>query len=617
MDMRHITVVSLISIRSKLARHLSALSSGIVTAFKAAPLEAVTLVVCGIIGGVTPVLVAWFQKGLIDHFESAIRSNTIGWTAYVYWVAGLLVFLAVAADASASIQVFAMTGLRDKLEGFIKGRLFTRINQAKDLDLFEDPAQLDALNLAQQAIPRFQQIDNCLATLILGIFGTVPAILLSTTLSWWVPLFLCATVIPAGLVQFRLESQVWSAEGALVETRRRQHLVEETITRPAFAKDVRLFSLGNLLIGRWKDLFSSNVDYLHSLRYSGLRKTIALSTIGALGIIVPLLFVLNGVVSGTESLGNLVLFLGIGFSLRLGFQHLFWVSSQLAGVAMAISHFESFMTSTPSRVAMQSEDTPPPPLKHNLSLHDVSFTYSGATAPALSDISVDIFKGDTIAIVGSNGAGKSTLAKLIGRLYAPSRGSILWDGTDIATFEIDAWRNRLGFMSQDTAELPLTLKEYLDFSRLGNTPDPKGYSKILAASRLSNVVSRLELGLDTPLAKELPGGTQLSGGEWQRLSLARVALRASDADLLILDEPTSAIDPAVEHEIIGRILELSQGRTAIIITHRLGLCTKVDRIVVLHDGRKIEEGSHTALMALGGHYADMFQKQAQMYQSAP
>lgn len=598
-------VPSLRSASAKLTSVLPMLSLGMVTAFKAGARETTTIFVSVLIGGSSPVIVAWLQKGLVEHFTSVITNQSAAWTPFVYWSAGTLVCLSMADDTAASINVFCMTALRDKVEGFSKTRLFTRIVQSRDLDLFEDSVHLDALNLAYQSIPRYQQLANILASLVRGLFGTVPAVLLGFTIAWWVPALLCATVIPAGIAQFRLEGKVWNAEATLAESRRRQMLVEETLTRPAFAKDVRLFSLGALLIGRWNDVFQRNFSIINALRFKGMQHTLVLSTISTFGIVVPLIFILNGVINGTESLGNLVLYFGIGFSLRSGFQNLMWSVSKLAGITRAIDHFESFLASAPSATEPASIAGVPDPLTRALTLRDVSFSYPGTSTLALRDISIEIAKGSTVAIVGENGEGKSTLAKLVGRLYPPSTGSILWDGVDVATFDIDAWRTRLGFMTQDVAEFPFTFKEYLAFGRLSDPPNHDDVARVLTTTNLEAVASRSALGLETPLTKELSGGTQLSGGQWQRLALARVALRAPTVDVLILDEPTAAVDPAAEHALSDQLLEMSKGRTAMIITHRLALCTEVDRVIVLHEGRVIEDGTPTVLLAHGGHYANV------------
>jgi ATP-binding cassette subfamily B protein len=528
-----------------------------------------------------------------------------------------LVILAIAVDAAQSANVFFMTALRDRIEGIAKERLFSQIVSVKDLGLFEDPARLNALNLAEQAIPRYQQVSDRFASFIYGVFGAVPALVISGTIAWWIPVLICATLLPAGIVQFRLESQVWNAEATLAEARRRQGLVEETLTRPAYAKDVRLFSLAELLVGTWRGIFQQNVTTLNAIRMKGLRTNLLWSLFGAIGLIVPLISIVNGVVNGQSSLGELVLLLGIVFAVRSGFQDLIWSCSEITGMTLAMEHYESFLADTGALPVTDPEEVAPtsvPPLQRELVLDDMGFSYPGSTGPAIADISLRIAQGSTVAVVGENGAGKSTLAKLLGRLYAPSVGTVRWDGHDIAGFDIDAYRARLGFMTQDIAEPPFSLRENLAFARLADPPDDVEIGRALQATELAAVAERSELGLDTPLTKEIDGGTQLSGGQWQRLALARVMLRAPNADLLVLDEPTAAFDPASEHTLIGQLLAISRGRTAIIITHRLALCTEVDRVIVMHQGRVIEDGTHAELLSAQGHYAAMFHAQAHRYQ---
>jgi len=528
-----------------------------------------------------------------------------------------LVILAIAVDAAQTANVFFMTALRDRVEGIAKERLFSQIVSVKDLGLFEDPPRLNALNLAEQAIPRYQQVSDRFASLVFGIFGAVPALVISSTIEWWIPILICTTLLPAGIVQFRLESPVWNAEATLAEARRRQSLVEETLTRPAYAKDVRLFSLAELLIGNWRGIFQQNFATINAIRMKGLRNNLLWSLFGSTGLIVPTFFVVNSVVNGQSSLGDLVLLLGVVFAVRLGFQNVIWSCSEITGMTLAMEHYESFLADTSGVSGTEAGEvaaTVVPPLQRELVLDGIGFAYPGSTSPAVTGISLRIARGSVVAVVGKNGAGKSTLAKLLGRLYSPSAGTIRWDEHNVADFDIDAYRARLGFMTQDIAEIPFTLRENLAFARLDNPPSDTDIGRVLQATELAVVANRNELGLDTPLSKEVEGGTQLSGGQWQRLALARVMLRAPNADLLVLDEPTAAFDPASEHSLIGQLLRISRDRTAIIITHRLALCTEVDRVVVMHQGRVIEDGPHAELLVAQGHYAAMFHAQAHRYQ---
>lgn len=598
-------------------RTLALLARGLALGVRASPREATLILLCMIISGAAPTIVALLQRALVDHFTNAIDGDTAAWTPFVIWLALCLVILAIAVDAAQTANVFFMTALRDKVEGIAKERLFSQIVNVKDLGLFEDPSQLNALNLAEQAIPRYQQVSDRFASLVYGIFGAVPALVIASTIAWWIPILICATLLPAAIIQFRLESRVWNAEVTLAEARRRQVLVEETLTRPAYAKDVRLFSLAELLIGNWRGIFQQNFATINAIRMKGLRNNLLWSLFGSIGLIVPIFYIVNSVVNGQSSLGDLVLLLGVVFAVRLGFQSVIWSCSEITGMTLAMEHFESFLADTSARSGTDPAEIAPtavPPLQHELVLDDIGFIYPGSTSPAVTNISLRIAQGSTVAVVSENGAGKSTLAKLLGRLYSPSTGSIRWDEHDVAGFDIDAYRARLGFMTQDIAEIPVTLRENLAFARLDDPPSDTEIGRVLQATELAVVANRSEQGLDTPLSKEVEGGTQLSGGQWQRLAMARVMLRAPNADLLVLDEPTAALDPASEHALIGQLFAISRNCTAIIVTHRLALCTEVDRVIVMHQGRVIEDGPHAELLPAQGHYATMFHAQAHRYQ---
>jgi len=601
----------------KARRTLALLARGLALGVRASPREATLILLCMIISGAAPTIVAVLQRALVNHFANAIEGDAAAWTPFVIWMALFMVILAIAVDAAQSANVFFMTALRDKVEGVAKERLFSHVVNVKDLGLFEDPPRLNALSLAEQAIPRYQQVSDRFASLVYGFFGAVPALLISSTIAWWIPILICTTLLPAGIVQFRLESRVWNAEVTLAEARRRQSLVEETLTRPAYAKDVRLFSLAELLIGNWRGIFQQNFATINAIRMKGLRNNLLWSLFGSIGIIVPLFYIVQSVVTGQSSLGDLVLLLGVVFAVRLGFQNIIWSCSEITGMTLAMDQFESFLAETSAFSGTAAEEVAPTavsPLQHELVLDDVSFSYPESTSPAITGITLRIAQGSTVAVVGENGAGKSTLAKLLGRLYSPTTGTVRWDEHNVADFDIDAYRARLGFMTQDIAEIPFTLREYLAFARLDDPPNDTEIGRVLKATELAAVANRNERGLDTPLSKEVEGGTQLSGGQWQRLAMARVMLRAPNTDLLVLDEPTAALDPASEHALIGQLLAISRNCTAIIITHRLALCTEVDRVIVMHQGRVIEDGPHAELLSAQGHYATMFHAQAHRYQ---
>ena len=218
-----------------------------------------------------------------------------------------------------------------------------------------------------------------------------------------------------------------------------------------------------------------------------------------------------------------------------------------------------------------------------------------------------------MVLVGENGAGKTTLTKLLVRLYDPDEGVITWDGRDIRSMDVEELRDRIAVVVQDYAHFPVTIRENIAFGDLSKVDRDDTLLAVAREAGLGEVIEKLPYGLDTPLGKMLDGGTDLSEGQWQRLAIARALLRKPKAELVILDEPTAAIDPQSEYEILQALRGLTRGRMALIVSHRLSLARGADRVVVLQNGRIVEEGSHEELMALNGVYHSMFTRQASSY----
>ena len=590
----------------------------------AAPRYSAALAACGIILGVAPSISLLVQRAFVNHFTVVIRRGEGRelWTSSVILLLAVFVLVSVMVDAAETLNVFCVTGVRDRVEGFAKRRLFGRLARAKTLDIFENPDQLNALNLAYGGIPRLQRIGEQFGQCVHGVFSLVPVLLLTASIAWWIPILLAGTILPAMVAQLRIEANAWDSEQMLAEDGRRLNLIEQTITRPAYAKDVRLFGLSALLLERWQTLFDHNFARVNRVRVRGMRANVLWALVGGVGVGVSLVYVVNGVANGRLTPGDLVLAIGAIVEARRAFAILSYAATQISGMTYSIEHFERFMDDsdafgqTEQSNARETRPIPDiPSFPDFITIDNLSFCYRGSSKPALEEVSLRIAHGTTVAVVGENGAGKSTFAKLIGRLYTPTEGMIRWDGHDIQSFDIDAYRERLAFMTQDIAEFPFSLQDNLVFGRLNDVPPEGEIREVLRLTGLSDISTRSDDALAIPITKELEGGTQLSGGQWQRLALARVMLRAKQADLLILDEPTAAFDPATEQEMIDHLLTMSRDKTSIIITHRLALCTQVDEIVVFHEGRVVERGTHRHLIASGGRYATMFTIQAERYQS--
>jgi ATP-binding cassette subfamily B protein len=246
-----------------------------------------------------------------------------------------------------------------------------------------------------------------------------------------------------------------------------------------------------------------------------------------------------------------------------------------------------------------------------IAFEGVTFAYPGRDEPVFRGFDLAIDAGRSLAIVGENGAGKTTFVKLLARLYDPDAGRIVIDGVDLRELDPVLWRRRLAPVFQDFVQLEVSAYDNIAFGALDRRDDTEGVAWAGGLSGATALVERLPEGWDTVLSREFTGGTQLSGGEWQRLALARALFAVrSGAGILVLDEPTAAMDVRGEAEVYDRFLELTRGVTTIVISHRFSTVRRADRIVVVEHGRVVEDGSHDELMSAGGRYARMYRLQA-------
>ncbi|MCQ8836183.1 ABC transporter ATP-binding protein/permease [Streptomyces samsunensis] len=281
-------------------------------------------------------------------------------------------------------------------------------------------------------------------------------------------------------------------------------------------------------------------------------------------------------------------------------------------VGLYLGDWSTFLADAHARTQQgETEPVAVPSHPEVIRANNVTFAYSGSSKPVLKDISITVRRGEVLAIVGANGAGKSTLAKLLAGLYNPTSGSVTWDDVDLATADPDQIWSHLAMLPQDIARWQTSVRENIT---LGQGPgDDASVRAAAAAAGVDTLIDTLPDGFNTYLSPSQWGGSDLSPGQWQRLAAARAFYR-KDAPLLICDEPTSALDPRAEEAMYDRIRELSDGRTVILITHRLGSTRSADHIIVLDDGRILEEGTHRSLLATpGSEYTAMWTKQAANY----
>jgi ATP-binding cassette subfamily B protein len=434
---------------------------------------------------------------------------------------------------------------------------------------------------------------------------------LLASLHWLLVVLALAASFLSLIIESRITSKLYKYYyHETPEERERQYLGEMFIL-PKSIKEIRAFVLGKYLLGRHSKLSEGLFSQREKIYAASARTSMFSGLVSGTILGVAYVFVALRGIAGTIDPGGVVLIIG-AFTAVSG--TLGQISSTFVAVdqhTTFLDDYFSFLSIGPLLPVPDKPQSIPAGVISNISFENVGFTYPGGTIPALENLDLSIRSGELIALVGENGAGKSTLVKLLLRFYDVTQGSVRIDGIDIREMDPEALRSRIGLLFQDYATYELSVKENIILGWPYAPPDDERIAKALKDSRSEGVVSKLPNGLDSKVGRLFEGGHDLSGGEWQRLALARIMYR--DADIWILDEPTSALDPEAEAAIFAELKENLKGRIGIVISHRFSTVRIADRIAVIADGRVTELGSHEQLLAARGRYAELFEIQAAGY----
>ncbi|MBE7202377.1 MAG: ABC transporter ATP-binding protein, partial [Parafilimonas terrae] len=377
------------------------------------------------------------------------------------------------------------------------------------------------------------------------------------------------------------------------------------------AKEIKLFGLSDYLTDLYGAVAARLLGENRSLATARARWGFAFASLGTLAYYAAYAVIVWRTVAGSFSVGDLAFLAGAFQRLRGGIEGLLLGLTQVTGQAQYLDDFYTFFAIRP-QIRTPAHPVPvPSPIREGLVFEDVGYRYPGTQTWALRHLSFAVRAGETVALVGGNGAGKTTIVKLMTRLYDPQEGRVLLDGVPLPDYDLAALRARIGAIFQDFVRFDLTAGENVAVGRIEAAADVDRIAGAAARGLAAPVIERLPEGYAQPLGKRFAGGLDLSGGEWQKIALSRAYMR--EAEILILDEPTAALDARAEHDVFARFRELSAGRTTVLISHRFSTVRMADRILVLEGGRVLEEGSHAALMARDGRYAELFTLQAEGY----
>ncbi|MEO0803908.1 MAG: ABC transporter ATP-binding protein [Cyanobacteria bacterium J06642_2] len=515
-------------------------------------------------------------------------------------------------------QIFQQTNtyvsriLNDEFALHANGKL---LKQAIRLDLahYESPKFYDTLNRAQKdgsqyPLRALQNINHLLGQTT-KLFGLMMLLLRFNPI---VLLLLLVTSLPGFWIGVRYSQRRFWMTRRQTPSRRLSEYLKQILIGQSYVKEVRQFSLGSYLWQQWHDIRTEFNRESHLLAKQQSLARLAISSLANLGFYGAYVLVLWQALQGAITIGDLTLYAGAFQQAQGTIRGLLQNIANLYEDNLYVSQYFEFLALEPKIVSDPIAKPFPRPMRKGLVCRNVTFTYPGATEPTLHQIDLTVRPGECVALVGTNGSGKTTLLKLIARFYDLDTGTISIDGIPLPAFDLSDLRQNIGVLFQDFARYALSAADNIGFGYLPERGNRDRLTSAAAAAGADRLLDSLAGGYDTILGKMFAGGVELSGGQWQKIGLARAFM--STAQVLMLDEPTAAVDAIAEHELFQRFRQLTRGKMTFLVSHRFSTVKMADRIVVLERGRITEMGCHDELMALNGTYAGMFRVQAENYQ---
>ncbi len=568
-----------------------------------------TLAVLTVLAGILPAAIAWVGKLIVDAVVAAIDAPEPD-------IRGVIELLAL--EAGIVIAVAACQRGISASQSILRALLGQRVNvmileKALTLQLthFEDSEFYDKLTQARrEASSRPLSLVNRTFGLAQNLLSLASYAVLLFAFSPWAVLILILAGLPSFFAEAKFSGDAFRLFRWRSPDTRMQMYLETVMAREDGVKEVKLFQLGPRLLQRYRDIFMKLFaeDRRLTLRRDGWGFVLGLvSTAAFYGAYV---WIVLATIAREITLGAMTMYLML---FRQGQTAVTAILSAISGMYednLYVSNLYEYLEQPV--IARSGEKTEGPDPSRGLEIENVSFTYPGASKPAVSNLSMALRPGTSLAIVGENGSGKTTLIKLITRLYEPTEGTIRLDGLELAEWDIETLRKRVGVIFQDFGRYQFSVGENIGAGDVRHIEDSERWSDAAERGMAAPFIEDLPEGYSTQLGRWFKGGRELSGGQWQKVALSRAFMR-SDADILVLDEPTAAMDAASEAAVFEQFREASRDRIAILISHRFSTVRAADQIVVMQDGEVRERGNHESLLAEGGQYAELFRLQAKGY----
>lgn len=564
-----------------------------------------------LLAGLLPAAIAYLGKLIVDAVVLASQGNTDGNIYRPLLYVGLEA-IAVALLAGSQRGLIICQSLLRVLLGQRVNVLILKKALTLDLTHFENSEFYDKLtNARREASVRPLSLVNRTFGLVQNALSLITYGVLLVKFSIWAVIVLIVAAMPAFIAETRFAGEAFRLFSWRAPETRQQHYIENLLAREDFATEIKLYQLGEMLLGRYRNVFHQLYNEDRDLTIRRGMWGYLLGLVSTVAFYIAYAWIVLETVVGRISLGDMTMYLTVFRQGQSTFANALTSIGGMYEDNLYLSNLYDFLEEKVTQPWGNTTKGIDP--QDGIRFENVYFTYPGSSQPALKNISLHLKPGEKLAIVGENGSGKTTLIKLLTRLYTPDSGRILLDGVDLQSWNVDALRRRIGVIFQNFVRYQFTVGENIGVGDVGSLNDTTRWQLAAQKGNAHSFIERLPQQFQTQLGKWFKSGQELSGGQWQKIALARAFMR-TQADILVLDEPTSAIDAQAEYEIFNHFRALTQNQMVFLISHRFSTVRMADKILVIENGQVVEQGSHEELLASEGLYAKLFLLQAAGYQ---